>query len=69
MNAAFGFNCGLFDFDAAGPAGTTVVIQASPDLQNWTPLQTNLMGSAGMFYFSDSQSLANPRQFYRAISP
>jgi hypothetical protein len=46
-----------------------VVIQASTDLQTWIPLQTNLLGS-GPFYFSDAQSPANPRRFYRAqLSP
>jgi hypothetical protein len=42
-----------------------VVIQASTDLQTWIPLQTNLLGS-GLLYFSDAQSAANVKRFYRA---
>jgi hypothetical protein len=52
-----------------GPVGSNVVIQASPDLHTWIPLQTNLLGS-GPIYFSDPQSSTNPRRFYRAqLSP
>ena len=64
-NAAFGFTNGVFGFDVTGPSGSNVVIQASTDLHTWIPLQTNLLGS-GPLYFSDSQSPANPRRFYRA---
>jgi hypothetical protein len=65
----FGFTGGVFGFDVSGPPGASVVIQASTDLQNWIPLQTNLLGS-GLLYFSDSQSPANVRRFYRAqLSP
>jgi hypothetical protein len=52
-----------------GPVGSNVVIQASPDLHTWIPLQTNPLGS-GPIYFSDPQSTTNPRRFYRAqLSP
>jgi hypothetical protein len=54
----------VFGFNVTGPAGSNVVIQASTDLQTWIPLQTNLLGS-GPLYFSDWQSLAIPRRFYR----
>ena len=64
-NAAFGFTHGVFGFDVSGPSGSDVVIQASTDLQTWIPLQTNQLGS-GLLYFSDAQSPANVRRFYRA---
>src|SRR5208283_2350336 len=68
-NAAFGFTNGVFGFNVTGPSGSNVVIQASTDLKTWIPLQTNLLGS-GLLYFSDSQSPANVRRFYRAqLSP
>jgi hypothetical protein len=68
-NAAFGFTDGVFGFDVAGPSGSNVVIQASTDLQTWIPLQTNLLAT-GLFYFSDAQSPANVKRFYRArLSP
>jgi len=53
----------------ASPNSDTAVIQASTDLQTWIPLQTNLLGS-GPLHFSDPQSPANVRRFYRAqLSP
>ena len=55
----------MFGFNVIGPSGSNVVIQASTDLQTWIPLQTNLLGS-GPLYFSDAQSPANVRRFYRA---
>ena len=68
-NAAFGFTGGVFGFDVSGPSGASVVIQASTDLQTWIPLQTNLLGS-GPLHFSDAQSPANTRRFYRVeLSP
>jgi len=68
-NAAFGFSNGAFGFNVIGPSGSNVVIQASTDLQTWIPPQTNLLVS-GLFYFSDAQSPANPRRFYRVqLSP
>jgi hypothetical protein len=67
-NAAFGFTDGVFGFDVSGPAGSNVVIQASTNLEIWIPLQTNLLGS-GLLYFSDAQSPANHRRFYRAQLP
>jgi hypothetical protein len=68
-NAAFGFTNGVFGFDVSGPTGYNVFIQASTNLQTWIPLQTNLLGS-GQFYFSDPQSPANRKRFYRAqLSP
>ncbi len=63
-NAAFGFTNGVFGFNVTGPSGSNVVIQASTDLQNWIPLQTNQLGS-GPLYFSDPQSPANVQRFYR----
>jgi hypothetical protein len=68
-NAAFGFTNGVFGFDVTGPSGSSVVIQASTNLQTWIPLQTNLLGS-GPLHFSDSQPTANVQRFYRAqLSP
>jgi len=56
-------------FKVIGPSDSNVVIQASTDLQTWIPLQTNVLGS-GLLYFSDAQSPANVRRFYRVqLSP
>jgi hypothetical protein len=59
----------VFGFNVTGPSGSNVVIKASTDLQNWMPLQTNLLGS-GPLCFSDPQSPANAQRFYRGqLSP
>lgn len=65
-NADFGFNSGAFGFDVLGPFGSNVVIQASTDLQTWTPLQTNLIG-IGLVNFRDSQYPSNTQRFYRTV--
>lgn len=65
-NADFGISNGAFGFDIEAPYGSNVVIQSSPDLQTWTPLQTNLIG-AGLLNFRDPQPAANTQRFYRAV--
>jgi len=66
--ATFGFTNGVFGFNLIGPVGSNMVIQASADLQNWIPLETNLLGNEPL-YFSDPQSPANTQRFYRVVSP
>ncbi len=46
----FGFRNNQFGFNVAGSAGQTVVIEASPDLQHWTALATNLLGTTPWYY-------------------
>jgi hypothetical protein len=58
---------GQFGFRAAGPAGQVVVIEASPNLRTWTPLQTNTLGAAPLS-FSDLQAALFPTRFYRLRS-
>jgi hypothetical protein len=65
-DAGFGFTNGVFGFDMSGPSGSNVIIQASADLKTWIPLQTNVLGSAPLYY-SDSQSPTNHQRFYRAM--
>jgi uncharacterized repeat protein (TIGR03803 family) len=67
-NNAFGFSNGQFGFDITGPSTSTVVIQASTNLQTWIPVETNLLGTTPL-YFSDPQSRATPLRFYRAVLP
>ena len=65
-NSGLGFSNGLsqFGFDVSGAAGQTLVIQASTNLSDWMPLQTNLLDSA-LWYFSDTSAGNFPRRFYR----
>src|SRR6266568_1651063 len=58
---------GQFGFSAGGPAGQVVVIEASPDLRTWTPLQTNTLGAAPLS-FSDTQAALFRTRFYRLRS-
>jgi len=47
-----------------GPSGSTVIVEASPNLQFWTPVQTNAMPSTGLglsFPVAPDQN-----QFFRA---
>jgi len=64
-NHNFGFTNGQFGFNVSGLAGSSAVIQSSPDLQTWTPLQTNLLVN-GQSYFSDPTSSPSSTRFYRA---
>jgi hypothetical protein len=64
-DAAFGFSGGKFGFNVTGPVGQGVVIESSPDLQSWAPVQTNAFG-AGPLFFSDPQSAFSGAHFYRA---
>jgi hypothetical protein len=65
QDAALGFTNGVFGFNISGPAGSGITIDYSTNLQNWIPLQTNLLGNAP-FYFTDPQSTAAQQRFYRA---
>jgi uncharacterized delta-60 repeat protein len=53
-----------FGFTVTGPAGASVVVDASTNLINWEPLWTNPI--AVPIYFSDPQSPAHPFRYYRA---
>jgi hypothetical protein len=55
---------GHFSFTVTGTAGSNYVVQASSDLANWTPVQTN----AAPFAFTDLNSSAADKKFYRAAS-
>src|SRR5207245_9543330 len=57
---------GQFGFRAGGPAGLVVVIEASPDLRIWTPLQTNTLGAAPLSFSDPQPGLSSP--FYRLRS-
>ena len=46
-------------------AGETVVLDASTDLRNWTPIQTNTV-SGSTVAFTNAINPAMPRQFFRA---
>jgi hypothetical protein len=57
----------VVNFYVAGVAGLSVVVEASPDLVNWLPLDTNTL--SGLFDFTDSQNSGASNRFYRARVP
>ncbi|MBC8097208.1 MAG: S8 family serine peptidase [Akkermansiaceae bacterium] len=46
----------------------TCIIEASPDLLNWSAMGTNTTSIAGYFDFADTKVTNAPQQFYRALS-
>jgi uncharacterized delta-60 repeat protein len=64
-DGALGFRTNRFGFTLNGIGGQTLVIEASTNLANWSPLVTNTLDN-GPFYFSDPAAGTYPRRFYRA---
>jgi GH25 family lysozyme M1 (1,4-beta-N-acetylmuramidase) len=55
---------GVFQFNLTGDAGNTYVIEASTNLTDWIPLETN----TSPFTFADTNAVSAPLRFYRAHS-
>jgi len=60
-----GFQTNQFGFNVGGSAGSTVVIDTSSTLFDWTPMATNMLPS-GPLYFNDPASTNFLQRFYRA---
>ena len=56
-----------FGFTVSWATNTAVVVEASTNLQNWTPVITNALVN-GTNYFSDSSWTNYPSRFYRVRS-
>lgn len=54
-----------FQMQLSGPAGSTLVIQASSDLKNWVSISTN-PAPAGSVSYTDTAAKTNAVRFYRA---
>jgi len=65
-DGGLGFHAGAFGFNVRGLSGQVIVIEASTDFIQWTPIQTNLVTDAGLFVFTDPQSSLFSNRFYRA---
>jgi hypothetical protein len=63
--ASIGLAGGQFTFNYTGVVGKTVVIEASANLKDWQPVQTNVLTDTGTTYFSDPQWTNYPGRFYR----
>jgi hypothetical protein len=64
--AGMGMTSSGFGFQLSVPLGCTYIIQASTDLQSWTPIATNLATSASM-EITDSTATNLNERFYRAV--
>jgi hypothetical protein len=56
---------GNFGFDVSGPSGLVVIIAASTNLVDWTPILTAPLVN-GQLHFSDPLWKILPKRFYRA---
>jgi uncharacterized delta-60 repeat protein len=65
-DGGLGFLAGAFGFNVRGVSGQVIVIEASTDFVQWTPIQTNLVTESGRFAVADPQSGLFPHRFYRA---
>lgn len=61
--AAAGFSSGHFSFTVAGTAGSQYVVEASTNLTDWFPMQTN----TAPFTFWDTNPAGLPQCFYRSV--
>jgi uncharacterized delta-60 repeat protein len=62
------WTAGHFKLSLVGELGRVVVVQASTNLADWTPIATNTLGSAPLL-FSDPDSALFPQRFYRLRKP
>ena len=60
----FGIGTDGFGFPVTGSSATSVVLEASTNLMQWLPVETNYFGS-GAWYFSDPDPPQLPQRFYR----
>jgi hypothetical protein len=67
-DAGFGGQTNPFGFNITWASGQTVVVEASTNLIDWGPVQTNTL-TTGSAYFSDSEWTNYPGRFYRLRSP
>jgi uncharacterized delta-60 repeat protein len=61
----FEIQTGQFAFNVTASANDIVVIEASINLVNWLPVQTNTVPTNGIIPFHDPNSSTAPRRFYR----
>ena len=65
-DGGLGLHTNQFGFNVRALPGQAIVIEASTNTVNWTPIQTNLTTSLGQIIFCDSKCSLFPRRFYRA---
>ncbi len=66
---SFALTGGKFGFALYGLGGKTVVVDASTDLLNWSPIWTNVLTFPVPLDFGDTNTPAHSIRFYRARTP
>jgi hypothetical protein len=61
----FGFRTNQFGFNISGSAGQSIVVEASTNLIQWTPLTTNTILTSVPYFFGDPTAVGIPTRFYR----
>ena len=64
-DGSFGVHSNQFGFNVRAIPGQAVVIEASTNLVNWVSIQTNVVTTSGLIFFTDPESGLFPRRFYR----
>jgi len=64
-DGSFGFSTNRFGFNVRGTTGTSVLLEATTNLMDWTVLRTNVLGATPL-YFRDYYSSNFAQRFYRA---
>ena len=62
---AFGFVTNQFGFNVGAAPGLLAIVEMSTNLINWTALKTNAVPGVGIIHFTDSNSAALSRRYYR----
>jgi hypothetical protein len=65
---SFGVQTNRFGFVISWATNNSVVVEASTNLLDWQPVQTNTL-TGGAAYFSDPQWTNSLARFYRLRSP
>jgi hypothetical protein len=60
-----GMVAGGFKLQLSGPVGSNVVIEATSDLKNWTPVYTNQV-TTGSITYTDAVAKTASSRYYRA---
>lgn len=66
VNGGLGIGSAGFTLQLTVPVGRTYVILASTNLQNWTPIETNI-SATGSAVFTDSEATNHLIRIYRAV--
>jgi uncharacterized delta-60 repeat protein len=68
-DGAFGVISNRFGFHLSGVTGQVVIVEASADLKDWTPLATNSLGATPVYYSEPCSGQFSKRFFRLRLGP